>query len=403
MKSSRLVLHSFRTLARFKLRSAFMMLGTFVGVAVLTLVVAVGEAGQRKMQSTVRQLFGGSSILVITGGGRLLGGPRAGAARLTEAEMESVVRELPEIEAWDPQQGLVSEPVRHADKSATARVLGLSERWEKVWNRGVTRGEGFDAAAVAGSARVALLGESVARQLFGDEDPLGAEILIGAVRFRVIGLLEPFGTDLHGMDRDAEIVVPISTLQRRVMNVDTLGGAKLLVRDPARVDATAREVERALRERHALASGQPDDFSLITATQVQRTMRKVERVLFVFLPLAAVVALLVGSAVAASLMLASVSARVGEIGLRRAVGARPVDVQLQFLLETAATALGGGLLGLLAGGGAAEIIARRMSLGEVLSWKPIVLGLGAAALTGFLAGVLPARRAARLEPVDALR
>jgi putative ABC transport system permease protein len=403
MKSSRLVLHSFRTLARFKLRSAFMMLGTFVGVAVLTLVVAIGEAGQRKMQATVRQLFGGSSILVITGGGRLLGGPRAGAARLTAAEMESVVRELPEIEVWDPQQGLVSEPVRHGDKSATARVLGLSERWEKVWNRGVTRGEGFDAAAVAGSARVALLGESVARQLFGDEDPLGAEILIGAVRFRVIGLLEPFGTDLHGMDRDAEIVVPISTLQRRVMNVDTLGGAKLLVRDPAQVDATAREVERALRERHALASGQPDDFSLITATQVQRTMRKIERVLFVFLPLAAVVALLVGSAVAASLMLSSVSARVGEIGLRRAVGARPVDVQLQLLVETAATALGGGLLGLLAGGGAAELIARRMSLGEVLSWQPVVLGLGAAALTGLLAGVLPARRAARLEPVDALR
>src|SRR3954468_7963768 len=259
------------------------------------------------------------------------------------------------------------------------------------------------APRVIGSARVGVLGETVARQLFGDEDPLGAEILIGAVRFRVIGRLEPFGTDLHGMDRDAEIVVPISTLQRRVMNVDTLGGAKLLVRDPARVDATAREVERALRERHALASGQPDDFSLITATQVQRTMRKVERVLFVFLPLAAVVALLVGSAVAASLMLASVSARVGEIGLRRAGGARPADVQLQFLLETAATALGGGLLGLLAGSGAAELIARRMSLGEVLSWKPIVLGLGAAALTGFLAGVLPARRAARLEPVDALR
>jgi putative ABC transport system permease protein len=401
--NTRLVAHSFKALNRFRLRSAFLMLGSLVGVAALTLVVSVGEGADRKILATMRQLFGSSSILVITGGGRLIGGPRPGAARLTLDEMAGIVAQLPEVEAWDPQQELFKEPVRSANGATTARVLGESERFEHVQNRSVVQGEPFDAPAVAGSARVALIGATVARELFGAEDPLGAEIQIGSVRFRVTGLLERFGTDVHGMDRDAEIVVPLSTLQRRVMNVDTIGSAKLLVRDPARVEETARAMKALLRERHALATGQPDNFMVITSTQVQRTVRKVERVLFVFLPLVSAVTLLVACVVAASLMIASVSARVGEIGLRQAVGARPRDIQLQFLLETAVTSLGGGVLGLLAGLGLAQWVAHRFALGGVFSWTAILLGLGAATLTGLLAGVAPARRAAHLAPADALR
>jgi putative ABC transport system permease protein len=402
--TARLVAHSFKALNRFRFRSAVLMLGSLVGVTALTLVVSVGKGAERKMLSTVRQLFGGSSILLITGGGRIIGGPRPGAARLTLDEVAGLVRQLPEVEAWDPQQGLTGEPVRSAGgATTTARVLGESERFERVWNRSVIQGEPFDAAAVAGSARVALIGSTVARDLFGAEDPLGAEIQIGSVHFRVTGLLEPFGTDAHGMDRDAEIVVPLTTLQRRVMNVDTISGAKLLVRDPARVEATAKALKALLRERHALAPGQPNDFTVITATQVQKMVGQVERVLFVFLPLVAAVSLVVGCVVAASLMLASVSARVGEIGLRRAVGARPGDIQLQFLLETAVTSLGGGVLGLVVGLSLAQWAAQRFTLGGVFSWQAILLGLGASALTGLLAGVAPARRAARLEPADALR
>lgn len=402
--TARLVAHSFKALNRFRFRSAVLMLGSLVGVTALTLVISVGKGAERKMLSTVRQLFGGSSILLITGGGRIIGGPRPGAARLTLDEVAGLVRQLPEIEAWDPQQGLTGEPVRTSSgATTTARVLGESERFERVWNRSVVQGEPFDAAAVAGSARVALIGSTVARDLFGTADPLGAEIQIGAVRFKVVGRLEPFGTDAHGMDRDAEIVVPLTTLQRRVMNVDTISGAKLLVRDPARVEATAKALKALLRERHALAPGQPNDFTVITATQVQKMVGQVERVLFVFLPLVAAVSLVVGCVVAASLMLASVSARVGEIGLRRAVGARPWDIQLQFLLETAVTSLGGGVLGLVAGLGLAQWAAQRFTLGGVFSWQAILLGLGASALTGLLAGVAPARRAARLEPADALR
>jgi putative ABC transport system permease protein len=392
-------------MARFKLRSGFMMLGSFLGVAALTLVLSVGEGAERKILATVRQLFGSSSILIFSGGGRMMGGPRSGGARMTIDDIEALARDIPAIEVWDPQQ-FQRATVRSGDANATVRLLGQSERSERVWDRGVSSGEYFDAAAVASSARVALVGETVVRELFGTEDPLGAEILVGSVRFRVIGILEALGTDAHGMDRDDEVVVPISTAMRRVMNVDTIRAAKLLVKDPALVEATAREVRKILRERHGLGvseGDQPDDFTVITAVQVQKMVARVQQVLFLFLPLVAGISLLAGGVVAASLMLASVNERIGEIGLRRAVGARPGDVHLQFLLETAVTTIGGGLLGLALGLAAAQAVADRMGLDGIFSWKAIVLGLAAAAVTGFLAGVVPARRAARLQPADALR
>ena len=403
MSTARLVRHSFKAMGRYKLRSGFMMLGSFIGVAALTLVVSIGEGAERKILTTVRQLFGGSSIFVITGGGRLMGGPRPGAARLTIDDAEAVAEELPGIEVWDPQQGYPDAPVRYGDASGTARVIGESERSERVWDRSVSRGEYFDAAAVAGSARVALIGETVVKELFGDEDPLGTEILIDSVRFRVVGILERFGTDLHGMDRDDEIVIPISTALRRLLNVDTIQSAKFLVADPGAVDATAREVRRILRERHALTAGQPDDFTIITALQVQKMVAKTQQVLFVFLPLVAAVSLLACCVVAATLMLSAVNERVGEIGLRRAVGARPADMQLQFLLEASVAILGGGFVGLLVGCIGAQVVADRFSLGDVLSWKAILVGITAAVVTGLLAGVVPARRAARLQPAEALR
>jgi putative ABC transport system permease protein len=372
-------------------------------VAALTFVVSVGAAAERKLLATVRQLFGASSIVVTGGGGFFLGGPRGEAVRLTLDDIEALAQELPAIEAWDPLQVLPQAQVRHGDRTRSVRLLGQSERSERVWDRTAARGEYFDAASVAGSARVAVIGETVARELFGDEDPLGAELLVGSVPFRVIGVLQRFGTDVHGIDRDNEIIVPISTLMRRVLNVDAIRAARLLVRDPALVEEAAREVKRILRERHALAPGQPDDFTVVTSVAVRRMVGRTERVLFLYLPLVAGVSLLAGAAVAASLMLASVNERTGEIGLRRAVGARSGDVRLQFLLETAVTTIAGGLGGILIGAGVGLLVASRMGLTGALPATAILLGIVVSVATGLLAGVLPARRAAMLQPADALR
>jgi putative ABC transport system permease protein len=403
MSTMRLVRHSIRAVSRYKLRSGFIMLGTLVGVAALTLVIAVGGGVERKVLKTVKQLFGESSIVVIGRGNQLLGGPRADAARFTIDDMTAVASEVPEIESWDPQQSMPSTSIRRGDAATTARVMGASERWTHVWERRVSRGEEFDGSAVTSSARVALIGETVARRLFDDDDPIGADILIGSVAFRVIGVLEKFGTDLHGMDRDNEIVVPISTLQRRLMNVDTIGIAKILVRDPARSEETAREIKQSLRARHALAEGQPDDFNIMTPVEVQKMVGTVERVLYLYLPMVAGVAILVAGIVSATLMLASVNQRRGEIGLRRAVGARPEDIRLQFLVETAVTTFAGGIAGIAIGIFGAHGASAHLKVDAMVSWNAILLGLLVSVGTGLLAGVMPARRAARLPPVDALR
>ncbi|HEV8630938.1 MAG TPA: ABC transporter permease [Thermoanaerobaculia bacterium] len=402
MRTTRLLVHGLRAMPRFKLRSGFIILGVTLGVSALTLVVSVGRGVETKMLATIRQILGDSSVLVIGGGGRLMGSPRGEGARLTIDDVAAVAREVPEVEQWDPQQDLALS-VRHGDAVARVRVLGQSERWEQVWGRSVARGESFDAAAVGGAARVALVGETVARDLFGHQEPLGAEVRIGGVPFRVIGVLERYGTDMHGMDRDDEIVVPISTLMRRLGNVDTIAAAKLLVRHPERSAETAAAIRRVLRQRHALAKAQPSDFRIMTAVEVQRNVATIRRILLLYVPLGAAVVLLVAAIVSAALMLASVNERVAEIGLRRAVGARPDDIRLQFLVETAVTTLGGGLAGLLLAYVGTRWIAGRLQLGEVFSWSAVLLGIAASTLTGLLAGVAPARRAARLQPVDALR
>ena len=403
MKTTRMFRHSVRSLGRYKLRSAFMMLGTFLGIASLTLVVSLGQGAERKMLATIRQLFGTSSIMVMARGTQFMGGPRGDAARLTMDDIAAVAAELPQIEVWDPQQAIPDASIRRGDAATTARVLGQSDRFQRAWDRSVTRGEAFDASAVNTSARVAMIGETVAKRLFGAEDPIGGEVLIGSVPFRVIGVLEPFGTDLHGMDRDDEIVVPISTLMRRVMNVDTIAAAKLIVSERASVAANARQLRKILRERHAIPAGRPDDFTLITAVQVQTMLGRIRRILFLYLPLAAGVVLLVAGIVAAALMLSAVSERVGEIGLRRAVGARAEDIRMQFLIETAITTLIGGVAGVIVGYAGAQMIAARFHLGDIFSWRAVLLGLALSIATGLLAGVVPARRAAELQPADALR
>ncbi len=403
MKRARLVTHSLRALRRYRLRTSFIMLGSFVGAAALTLVIAAGEAVERKVLDTVRQLFGAQSILVMAGGTQLMSGGRSDAARLTIDDVEHAANEVPEIVAWDPQQAIANASVRHDGNTATARVLGASERFGRVWERGVTRGAPFDESDVRGSARVALIGETTARELFGDADPLGGEILVGNVPFEIIGVLEPFGTDLHGMDRDDEIVVPISTLMRRVMNAEAIIAAKFLVDDPAHVDTAVKAVRRVLRERHGLPATRPDDFQIISALAVQQMVAKTRRVLALYLPLVAGIALLVAAIVAATLMLASVNERVAEIGLRRAVGARVEDVQFQFLVETATMMLGGGIAGIVAGLALAQYAAVRLHLGETTSVRAVLIGLTVSVATGLLAGVFPARRAAQLDPASALR
>jgi putative ABC transport system permease protein len=402
MNTVRLITHSAAMMGRHKVRTAFMMFGSVIGVAALTLVISVGQAAKEKMLTMARQVFGQGSILVMDGGGHMMGGPRNPGTRLKVEDIEAIARQVQEIENWEPQQGLTAT-VRRGDAAESAQILGETERYEVIWSRTASRGALFDNTAVKSSARVAIIGQTVAAQLFKDEDPIGADIQIGSVPFRVMGVLERWGTDPHGMDRDNEIVVPISTLMRRLTNVDTITGAKLVIARDANESAMVQRVREILRSRHGLGPDQPNDFSILTATEVRQMMAFIERILTIYLPMAAAISLLVGGIVSASLMYASVNERSAEVGLRRAIGARTEDIRLQFLIETASTTLFGGALGIGLGFGLARMSATRLHLDGVAPWSAALLGITASILVGLAAGLLPARRAARLSPVDALR
>jgi putative ABC transport system permease protein len=267
----------------------------------------------------------------------------------------------------------------------------------------VISGSYFTGLDMKKSARVALLGTSVVKELFDGMDPVGEQIRIGSVPFRVIGVLEPMGVDPHGLDRDNEINIPITTLMRRVMNVDYIRGAKLKLADKSRMDDTAAQITRILRERHHISSGEPDDFHLITPALVREILARMTGVFSVLLPLIAGIALLAGGVVVAALMLITVNERKSEIGLRKAVGARAKDILSQFIMETAVITVTGGLTGFLLGTAGLFAVIAKMKLPVVVPWEAFILGMVFSGIVGLAAGILPARKAAALEPVDALR
>jgi putative ABC transport system permease protein len=250
---------------------------------------------------------------------------------------------------------------------------------------------------------VALIGEKVAADLFGEADPIGEQIRIASVPFEVLGILEPYGIDPHGLDLDNEIIVPVTTVMRRLNNVDYLASAKILVDTKTDLDATVFAIEDVLRERHGLAANQQNDFHMITPVQVEHMVESANDLFTVFLPIVAIISILVGGVVVANLMLMSVNERRQEIGLRKAIGARSRDVWWQFVLEATLVTTLGGVLALGVGATALQFIARAMDADPAFPWPVTFMGMGIAVLVGLVAGVMPARRAARMDPIASLR
>jgi len=382
-----------------------MMLGTFVGVLALTLVVAIGQGTRDSVMGNIERMFAGNSILLSAGGGGMMGGPRASGptTTLVMEDLEEILATVPDVTVYDPMVMAEAREVVFLGNSSSVRVIGHSENHEAVWDRGVSRGAFFGGGEVRSSARVALVGETLVREVYEGADPIGSQLRVGTVPFEVIGVLDSMGIDPHGWDRDNEVIIPVTTMMRRVMNVDYVQSAKILVADGDQLDGAVSAIEGLLRERHALAEDEPDDFSMITPTQVREMVGSMNRIFTLFLPLLAGVSLLIGGIVVANLMLMGVNERRSEIGLRKAVGARGKDIWIQFLLESSLVTIVGGVLALLVGAAALGFLAQAMEIPSVMPWQAATLGLCAAVVVGLLAGVFPARRASELDPVTTLR
>ncbi len=401
MNKKLLMVHVLRPLARYKLRSFLMSVGIVLGVAALVVTRALGAGAKHEIMEKVNRMFSSTSIMVTAGGGGMEAS--GGVTSLKIADIVAVTEALDEVVAWDPFQVLPGQDVKHRDRVRRVNVWGSSEQAERVRDRGVIAGEPMTAEDVATAARVALIGTQAAAALFEGEDPIGRRVMVGSVPFQIKGVLEPYGMDPHGDNRDDELQVPISTLMRRLSNVDYIQAATLLVDPPDRVEPAAEEVAAILRRRHVLAESEADDFSLFTPALVRKMVDRANRVLDVFLPAAAGLALSVAAIVIANLMLINVRRRLPEIGLRKAMGATDRQIWLQFLIEAVAVTFLSGLFGIVLGVAAVAFATSHIRVPALLTVDAVVLALLAATAVGVVAGFVPARRAARLDPVDALK
>ncbi|TAL67652.1 MAG: ABC transporter permease [Bacteroidetes bacterium] len=404
MNKIRIINSSFRILRRNKLNTFFMILGIVIGIAALSLTFSMGKGTEKQITERVKNLFNPNNIFITSGREGL------GSGRFSEApvnnfkieDVEAIMQEIPDIIMYAPIQTTSERDVIFGNKNISTQISGGSADGEIVWRRSVVSGEYISKADELNNARVALIGTKIAKKLFGDSDPIGSQIRIGSVPFIVKGILEPKGADPHGADLDMNVIVPITTLMKRLMNVDYIIGVKLEVDDPAKIDDIVKKISVILRERHSIYNNEPNDFSIMTPVVVKEMIGKMNRVFTLFLPLISGIALLVGGVVIVVIMLMSVSRRVNEIGLRKALGARNKDILFQFILETSVISLFGGIIGLVIGLTGAWIFLTSQGFTFFVPWQSILFGVFIPVIIGILSGIIPARKAALLDPVASL-
>ncbi|WP_430789918.1 ABC transporter permease [Actinoplanes sp. G11-F43] len=375
-----------------RLRSVLTMLGVVIGVAAVVALVAIGTGTRQQIEQQVEGL--GSNLLIVVPG-RLEAGSAPTSSPLTLDDLDTVNRVVGD-------RGRVAvtiasgETVRAGTRTGYASVQGVLETTPTVFVRSLARGAYFTRTDVNTGRRVAVLGAGVARDLFGDRDPIGRQITIGGVRFRVTGVFQQLGQSL-GVDRDGEVHVPVTAAQR-LLGTERIDGLAIRAPDRDRIGALSAAVVAALAERH------PDtDFSAVTQEQILGVLGDILGVLTGVLAAIAGISLLVGGVGVSNIMLVSVRERTKEIGLRKAVGARPRDIGVQFLLEAVLLTTTGGVLGMLLGGGSALLVDRLTPVPAALTWWSMALAFGVSAAVGIVFGVVPAQRAGRLDPVVALR
>jgi len=397
-----------RALAVNKLRSALTMLGIIIGVAAVIVMIAVGAGAQARVEEQIRSL--GSNILLLLSGVTTSGGVRMGfGSNLTLSEDDAITiqRELPEVTAAPALRGTAQ--VIWGNQNWSTVIFGVTPEYLEVRQWELLAGRGFDPTDLAGATKVCLIGQTVARQIFAGVDPLGQVIRIRRVPFTVIGVLEGKGQSLMGTDQDDLILMPLTTARKRVLGAANIakqrsvGTIWVKVREGYDMKQAEGQVRALLRQRHRLQPGQDDDFSLRNLEEVAATQEASSRVLALLLAAVASVSLVVGGIGIMNIMLVSVTERTREIGLRMAVGARTRDILGQFLVEAVTLSLIGGVVGILIGVGSAFVIAQMAGWRILLSTEAVLLAVAFAFAIGVFFGFYPARKAAQLNPVEALR
>jgi putative ABC transport system permease protein len=393
-----------------KLRSALTMLGIIIGVAAVIVMIAIGNGAQARVEEQIRSL--GANLIIVFSASSTFTGARSAAGALqtiSEDDAYAISRELPdEIQTAAPAlRGSGQVVAGNANWSTT--FYGVTPEYIEAREWSLADGRFFDSVEINGAAKVALIGQTVAKNLFGDQSPVDQVIRIRKVPLVIIGVLESKGQNMMGQDQDDVILIPLTTARKRVLGATALaksrsvGSISVKVRQGVDIKVAEEKMRDLLRQRHRLQPGQDDDFNVRNMTEILQAQEASSRVMGMLLAAVASVSLLVGGIGIMNIMLVSVTERTREIGLRMAVGARGRDILTQFLVEAITLSLIGGLIGILLGVGASYVIARLAEWRIELSVAAIVLATGFAAAIGVFFGFYPARKAAGLSPIEALR
>lgn len=375
-----------------RLRSGLTMLGVVIGVSAVVVLVAIGTGTRQEVERQVEGL-GSNLLLVFPGEASFSAAPTV--SRLTLADVDVVARMVGDRDRVAVQVAS-GETVRAGTASEFTSVLGVLETTTQVFVRDLRRGSYLSRSDVDTARRVAVLGSRVARELFGDREPIGSQVTIAGVRFRVVGVFAPVGQGL-GVDRDDQVHIPVTTAHR-LLGTDRIDALAVRAPDRAGIDQLGDRIVAALSERHP-----ETEFSAVTQEEIIGVLGEILGVLTWVLAAIAGISLLVGGVGVSNIMLVSVRERVREIGLRKAVGARPRDIGVQFLLEAVLLTTLGGVLGMGLGVAAALLAAELSPVPAAVTWWSLALAFGVSAAVGIAFGVIPAQRAARLDPVAALR
>jgi len=394
---------SLRALGRNKLRSGLTALGIIIGVAAVVALVALGNGAQFRIESQVSAL--GQNLLTIFSGSRRSGGVNSGlgsASTMTLADADAIEREVPDVVAISPEDSSIGQVIANGRNWSTT-VAGESPDYLQIRDWKLAAGSMFSDREIRGAAKVAVIGSKTANELFGPLDPVGQTARVQDIPFIIIGLLESKGAGVGGQNQDDRLIVPYTTAMKRLSGNKYLRSINVQIVGADRMEVAQQQITSLLRQRHRLAADREDDFNIFNQKEIADTVSAVSRIITLLLGSVAGISLLVGGIGIMNIMLVSVSERTREIGIRVAVGAQPGDIQLQFLIEAMILSLTGGTIGVVLGVGASTLIGVFAHFKASVSVESIVLAFGASFVIGVFFGFYPARKAAALNPIDALR
>jgi putative ABC transport system permease protein len=389
-------------------RSALTMLGIVIGVAAVIAMVGVGTGATARIQAQIQSI--GSNLIIVLPGSLSSNGVRLGSgavATLTEDDARAIAAECPSVSAVAPAvRGGVQ--VVYGNNNWATTVQGVTPDYMTIRDYTMLSGQFFTNQDVDAAAKVAVLGETVVQNLFGNSDPTGQVAIIKNVPFTVVGVLTPKGQSPSGQDQDDIILLPISTAKQKVLgnnkaNAKAVSTLMVQASGPAAMDQAQQEMEVLLRERHRILEGQEDDFTIRNLTEVFAAQESSAQVMSILLGAIASVSLVVGGIGIMNIMLVSVTERTREIGLRQAVGAKTRDILSQFLVEAVTLSLLGGIIGIVTGLAASALISHFAQWSTQVSFLSILMAFVFSALVGVFFGYYPARKAAFLDPIEALR